>query len=154
MVRGIGVRAAEDDHEELLCEAVERDDAAGALHALGMGADPLARTPIRHPRRRDYIEDAGPWFCAAIFDSLNVINALIAWGFPVGSVCHRGETALHYSARWKQEEVMKALLAAGADANAHNQDLDTPVKCLRVNKRGQGRAVKHLRRLLVDAGAI
>lgn len=57
-----------------------------------------------------------------------MIRHLIARGIPVNAKDRYGNTPLHYAARSKNVEAIRALLDAGADVDAVNDDGITPLR--------------------------
>lgn len=74
----------------------------------------------------------------------DAIRHLISIGVPVNGKDRYGNTPLHYAARAKNVEAMKALLDAGANIDAVNRDGVTPLRQLLLRKPDNLEAVELL----------
>jgi ankyrin repeat protein len=102
-----------------------------ALHQAGRGGNEevvdLLLDKGAHANGRD---DDGftPLMLACDNDHLGVVKMLVqhmgGQGLDEGNV--RGWTALHYAANWRQEEMVRFLLLAGADATITTNRRETP----------------------------
>jgi hypothetical protein len=106
-----GGSAMESEANERLCEATRDGDVAGIAAALLAGADPNA------------FEGTQVWtplHCAAAYDHVAAIAALLAAGAHVDGVNMDGTTPLMYTAIYGRRAAMDALVAAGADVRRAN----------------------------------
>ena len=124
LVRQLAQRGAitrSQDHGARAFETAHTREMATLL--LQLGADvshevESGSTPLLHFARRDY--EGGHQTTAQIL-------ALIDAGADVRASEESGYTALHYCAQSNNLACAKALLAHGADANAHNEGRATPL---------------------------
>lgn len=138
------------DIETQLNEAVERDDAEEVLRLLEAGADLGHMVYLPAPEGGSTI-GACALHRAAWRGRLRALGVLIARADEIDLQCSDGMTALHYSASWGEPGAVAMLLAAGAEADAMDEELQTPLLCALVGTRPEHGACADM---LVAAGAL
>ena len=120
---------------------------------LERGADPIAALPPVVWRSENELAELalshGATLDRAIDDGKPLLNNLVRWG-QVGPALwmlergaspniadDRGWTAVHQAASRGNEKVMKAVLAAGGDAERSDNEGSTPIDIARANRRGK-----------------
>lgn len=115
------------DNREMLREAVRDDSGELAVAALLSGATPLDIITFSHPGLGTCSAEA--WFAAAVTGAARAMSAMLAGSsLLLDARDDEGETALHWAALYAQPEVVKLLLAAGADPYVESSGGFTPLR--------------------------
>ncbi|MBN3851227.1 ankyrin repeat domain-containing protein [Paraburkholderia sp. Ac-20342] len=93
-----------------------------AVAMAGCASTPVAATTGAHPELRRYDEE---WFDAARIGRVDILQTLVAAGYPIDATTHEGYTAVILAAYRHQPEALEYLLRTGANACTGDQHGNT-----------------------------